>query len=185
MNLLGWYTIYTFWALTEFLQMQNSLCVQVLRSHMLPAWRPNSITLSGSKLVANGSEAGRRPAASWKLAYHLWLASNKPRCSTCRDSSNLLEAGRRPVRSQIPLRYPGRRQVRRLFEAGRRQVRDQLRTRFEPDSVMGFGFCCTALEQRLSAKLCGVVQGMELWNFAEGAIYIRLGGHHIGHRPTF
>jgi len=25
---------------------------------------------------------------------------------------NLLEAGRRPVRSQIPLRYPGRRQVR-------------------------------------------------------------------------
>jgi len=26
------------------------------------------------------------------------------------------------------------------------------------------------------------------WNygtFAEGAIYIRLGGHHIGHRPTF
>ena len=56
---------------------------------------------------------------------------------------------------------------------------------FEADSIMRFGFCCTALEQQLSAKLCGVVQGMELWNFAEGAIYIRLGGHHVGHRPTF
>jgi len=28
---------------------------------------------------------------------------------------------------------------------------------------------CTALQQRPSAKLCGVVQGMELRNFAEGA----------------
>ena len=36
-----------------------------------------------------------------------------------------------------------------------------------------------------SAKLCGVVQGMELRNFAEGATYVRLGGHHVGHRPTF
>jgi len=30
---------------------------------------------------------------------------------------------------------------------------------------------CTALQQRTSAKLCGVVQGMELWNF--------LRGHHL------
>jgi len=38
---------------------------------------------------------------------------------TCRDSSNLLEARRRPVRSQIPLRYL----VADKSEAGRRQVR--------------------------------------------------------------
>jgi len=43
---------------------------------------------------------------------------------------------------------------------------------------------CTALEQQPSAKLGGVVQGMELWNFAEGAAYVRLGGHHVGHQPT-
>jgi len=34
----------------------------------------------------------------------------------------------------------------------------------------------------VSAKVCGVVQGMELRNFWT---YIRQGGHHIGHRPTF
>ena len=44
---------------------------------------------------------------------------------------------------------------------------------------------CTALQQRASAKLCGVVQGMELRNFHRGATYIRQGGHHVGHRPTF
>ena len=27
---------------------------------------------------------------------------------------------------------------------------------------------CTALQQRVSAELCGVVQGMELWNFCRG-----------------
>ena len=34
---------------------------------------------------------------------------------------------------------------------------------------------------------CGVVQGTELRNFYRGrhATYIRQGGHHIGHRPTF
>ena len=42
--------------------------------------------------------------------------------STCRNSSNLLKACRRQVRS--------------WFEAGRRQAR----TSFEPDSVMEFGF---------------------------------------------
>ena len=43
---------------------------------------------------------------------------------------------------------------------------------------------CTALEQRASAKLCGVVQGIELRNF-RCTTYIWLGGHHVGHRPTF
>ena len=33
--------------------------------------------------------------------------------STCLDSSNLLEPSHRPVRSQIPLRYPGHRPGRR------------------------------------------------------------------------
>ena len=35
-----------------------------------------------------------------------------------------------------------------------------------------------------SAKLCAVVQGMVLRNFRRGRPYIRLGGHHVGHRPT-
>ena len=42
--------------------------------------------------------------------------------STCPDSSNLLNAGRRPVRSQIPLRYL----VADSFEAGRGPVADLL-----------------------------------------------------------
>jgi len=46
-------------------------------------------------LVADRSEAGRRPAASWNLAYHL------------------ARYRFRPVRSQIPLRYAGRRPGRR------------------------------------------------------------------------
>jgi len=40
-----------------------------------------------------------------------------------------------------------------------------------------------AMQSRLMvgvSKLCGVVQGMKLMNF-----YIRQGGHHVGHRPTF
>ena len=46
------------------------------------------------------------------------------------------------------------------------------------------GSVTTALQQRASAKLCGKVQ----WNYgtsAHGATYIRLGGHHVGHWPTF
>jgi len=42
---------------------------------------------------------------------------------------------------------------------------------------------CMALQQRVSAKLCVVAQGMELQNFRRGATYIRLGGHHVG--PIF
>jgi len=50
------------------------------RTKTLSCLRPTSITLSGSKLVRSWSqtrqvriwfEAGRRPAASWNLAYHL------------------------------------------------------------------------------------------------------------------
>jgi len=43
----------------------------------------------------------------------------------------------------------------------------------------------TALRQRASAKLCGVVQGMELWNFRRGATYIWLCGHDVRNQPTF
>ena len=84
--------------------------------------------------------------------------------SKCRDISNLLEPGRRPVCSwskPIPLRYPDRRQVRGWSQTCRRpasscslaaselddkpnssslQVCDQLRTCLRPDSVMEFGF---------------------------------------------
>jgi len=51
--------------------------------------------------------------------------------STCRDSSNLLESGRRPVRGQIHYAI--------WFEVGRGPVADLLRTSFEPDSIMEFG----------------------------------------------
>jgi len=77
-------------------------------------------------MVADRPEAGRRPAASWNLAYHLAryaseLAGLRPASnrsatrfdrfeqvraiSTCRDSSNLVadrfEAGRRPASSLL------------------------------------------------------------------------------------
>jgi len=41
---------------------------------------------------------------------------------------------------------------------------------------------CTALQQRASAKLYGVVQGMELRNFRRRR---HQGDHHVGHWPTF
>jgi len=41
------------------------------------------------------------------------------------------------------------------------------------------------VEQRASANVCGIIQRMELRTFAEGAIYIQLDGHHVGHRPIF
>jgi len=46
---------------------------------------------------------------------------------------------------------------------------------------------CTALQQRASAKLCVVVQGYGITELSQrpGATYIRLGGHHVGHRLTF
>jgi len=44
---------------------------------------------------------------------------------------------------------------------------------------------CTALQQRVSAKLCGVYKEWNYGTFAEGAIYMRLGSHHAGHQPTF
>jgi len=53
-------------------------------------------------------------------------------------------------------------------------------------SLLYWQHYCTVLEQQASAKLCGMVQGMDLrGTFAESAIYIRLGGHDVGHRPTF
>jgi len=36
-----------------------------------------------------------------------------------------------------------------------------------------------------SPKIGGLTAGLNYGTFAEGAIYIRLGGHHFGHRPTF
>ena len=44
---------------------------------------------------------------------------------------------------------------------------------------------CTARQQQASAKLCSVVQVMELRNFRRGSTYIRQGDHHVAHRPTF
>jgi len=44
---------------------------------------------------------------------------------------------------------------------------------------------CTALQQRASAKLCGVVQGMELWNFRRGRHLYLAERLSRWHRPTF
>jgi len=39
---------------------------------------------------------------------------------------------------------------------------------------------CMVLQQRASAKLCGMVQGMELRNFRRGRHLYSLDGHHVG-----
>ena len=44
---------------------------------------------------------------------------------------------------------------------------------------------CTALQQRASVRLCGVVQGMELPNFCRGRHLYSAGRPSLGHRPTF
>ena len=41
-----------------------------------------------------------------------------------------------------------------------------------------------ALQQQASAKLCGVVLGMEHGTFAEGTTYSRQSGHHVWHRTN-
>ena len=45
----------------------------------------------------------------------------------------------------------------------------------------------TALQQQASAKLCGVIQGMQLRNFRRGRHLYSAGrpGHHVGHRSAF
>jgi len=57
-------------------------------------------------------------------------------------------------------------------------------------SYIGSVLYVTALEHWASAKLCGVVQRMELRNFrsspfSTGRHLYFDGGHHVGHRPTF
>jgi len=47
---------------------------------------------------------------------------------------------------------------------------------------------CRALQQRASLPQPKFAAWLKEWNygtFAEGATYIQLGGHHVGHRPTF
>ena len=61
----------------------------------LVRFRPNSIALSGSKLVRSWSQTGPRPALNLSATSFEQVRT----ISTCPDSSNLLEAGRRPVRS--------------------------------------------------------------------------------------
>jgi len=55
-----------------------------------------------------------------------------------------------------------------------------------PSLAFSYERDCTPLQQQTSAKLCGVAQAMELRNSRRGRhLYIPLGGHHVGHRPTF
>ena len=115
--------------------MNGTRCCEIqIRAHT--AKFTNKGQFPSRYLVADRSEAGLRPAASWNLAYHLarqqrgstsQQVSNRsatslgPVCdqdsvmefgldqlrtglrpgSICRDSSNLLEPGRRPVRSKF------------------------------------------------------------------------------------
>jgi len=44
---------------------------------------------------------------------------------------------------------------------------------------------CTALQQRGQPNFVVWYKEWNYGTFAEGATYIRLGGHHVGHRPTF
>jgi len=44
---------------------------------------------------------------------------------------------------------------------------------------------CTALEQRRQPNFAAWYKEWNYGTFAEGATYIRLDGHHVGHRPTF
>jgi len=79
------------------------------------------IQLASSELAqATRSATGPRPASDRPPTSFDQVRA----ISTCRDSSksNLLEPGRRPIRSQIPLRYL----VADRSEAGRRPVTDLL-----------------------------------------------------------
>jgi len=56
-RLLGWYIIYTFWGLlplTEFCQVQNSLCVQVLRYPILAALLHDTRAVGVSQTLRRG-----------------------------------------------------------------------------------------------------------------------------------
>ena len=44
---------------------------------------------------------------------------------------------------------------------------------------------CTARQQRNQPNFAAWYKEWNYGTFAEGATYIRLGGHHVGHRPTF
>jgi len=43
----------------------------------------------------------------------------------------------------------------------------------------------TALQQRRQPNFAAWYKEWNYRTFAQGVIYIRLGGHHVGHRPTF
>jgi len=60
-RLLGWYAIYTFLGLlplTEFCQVQNSLYVQVLRSHILAALLHGTPAAGASQTLRSGTRNG-------------------------------------------------------------------------------------------------------------------------------
>jgi len=60
-RLLSWYGIYTLLgalAPTEFCQVQNSLCVQVLRSHILAALLHGTPAASVSQTLQHGTRNG-------------------------------------------------------------------------------------------------------------------------------
>jgi len=61
-----------------------------------------------------------------------------------------------------------------------------------PANFNGFRILPLLLQRRRSPKANQTLPIFAAWykewnygTFAEGATYIRLGGHHVGHRPTF
>jgi len=79
------------------------------------------ISLASSELARTSRSAtGPRPASN--LSATSFQPSSRFELSRHRDTSNMLEPGRIPVRSQIPLRYL----VADRFEAGRGPVADLL-----------------------------------------------------------
>ena len=98
------------------------------------SWNPCTCIYITALSVGKTSYFNWNTLVSW-LAYVnlMQLLKAKFHYATC---SKLVRTGRRPVRSQIPLRYL----VRSLSPTSFEPVCDQLRTSFEPAIVMEFGF---------------------------------------------
>jgi len=102
--------------LMEFYPVQNSLCMQVLRTRILAALLHGTLAAGISQTLRRGTRNGimelsqRAPPIFGWAAITLGIGPHSSiilhctalRYITCRDSSNLLEAGRRQVRSQTP-----------------------------------------------------------------------------------
>jgi len=125
----------------EFCQVQNSLCIQVLRSPILAA------LLYGTRVVG---------------------ISQTLRHGTRNEIMQLLP---RVIFNRGPLQHA------ELWPSNGWDPFGSLAT---PANFVGFHVLVALLHATL---VVGVSQ--TLWHWTEGATYIRQGGHHVGHWPTF